>query len=681
MCAYAQVNCRFVNHENSSKFAKSIEMGNWSAPFGDSITINCKPGYITFAGGTDACQASFSPKCQADTTFDSLQDEPCIPRYCRAYITIDPNIAQESQALSPSGSGQIMKLRCKKGYGLNLSSVPASRYFTAMGPDYVFDRTCNTTTCSWFPGDEMCVPVPCRCNSYATFLSSQGTRSDGKLYPMLHSDEADEDALPGTVKKAVCPIGYDSEFSSGTNSTITCSSECTYSTNVMCRPKECTWHSDFFSVTAGLESIPADGKKIQFGETLEVQCASGYQLADKLPVTEPEFKTLTGLEALGTVKVLQTQSFPAPNRTEKAIYALSGEYSAVTLELPPGAWPENLQQGPSIAVFELPASRRRAGTVAGKAVSFGPDGTQFSSPVTISCPVDSNFDAGNRQLQVHRYNPSTGTTPVSWTKLPYPDGYEVPSGAVSAVKGTTMSFSAYAVLAVDPPSSMSSTSLPTPPPTTPEPSTSTSSTSSSSVTVKNKTPLKPDTMTGPLIIVLGVITGLVIVGAIGAACYYGNKSSKKEAPTSVANWQPYNMPRTEPSPTSARHTSTGDLVTPTQGYGEVRAVESDLVSLPAEENAPSVEREIEEEPAGLPPVPPRAHRPAESTNPSPPPRYREISVSQSVAARTSPSGAPIVGLHMPGGAIRDDTSEFDDDEFDDIPVSSDVRPGFDRGFA
>ena len=66
---------------------------------------------------------------------------------------------------------------------------------------------------------------------------------------------------------------------------------------------------------------------------------------------------------------------------------------------------------------------------------------------------------------------------------------------------------------------------------------------------------------------------------------------------------------------------------------------------------------------------------------NPPPRYQEISVSSSVAARVNPDrpSAPARNLQMPGRAIRDDTDEFD--EFDDIPVTFNVRPGFDRGFA
>lgn len=301
---HTQVRCRFINHENSSTFATSIETGNWSASFGDSININCKPGYISFAsaGGVQACQTTFSPKCQADSTFDSLQTEPCVKAYCPAYITVDRNVMEDSQAMSPAESDHVMKLRCKKGYGLNLSSVPASTYFTVLGPDHVFSRTCQTTSCSWSPDDQMCVPVPCRCSSYATFLSSQIKRSDGKLYPLLHSNEVDDNTLPGAVKQVLCPMGYESEFVSGTNSTIMCASEgesgCTYSSNVMCKPKECTWSSGFFATSAGVASIPVDGSKIPFGETLELQCESGYQLAENLPSTEPVIETLAGLVSL-----------------------------------------------------------------------------------------------------------------------------------------------------------------------------------------------------------------------------------------------------------------------------------------------------------------------------------------------------------------------------------------------
>jgi len=700
-----KVTCRFLNLPNSSNYSSSMEEGNWSATLGDNVTINCKAGYITLAGGAEVCQTSFSSKCQADATFELLQDEPCIKAYCPPYHAYDPNVEPDTFALSVAQPNQMMTLRCKANHGLNISSDAKTTYYTTSGAKE-FNRTCKTSTCSWLPADQKCVSVPCRCTPYAAFLSSQSTRSDGKLYPTLHHNEVDEDSHPGVIKQVLCPLGYESEFTTGNASTITCTSACTYQTNVMCKPRECSWNSSFFQRTSGVQSVP-DDQKIRFGQTIPLQCASGYQLASALPVTEAKMEIVKGLEALGQVKVFQKLTFPVPSRTEPASFAMFGKYSAVTLDLPAGAWPAGMTEGPSITIFEIPSSRR-AGTVAGVGVNFGPDGTQFSSPVTIACPVNANFDLGNRLLKVYRYNPASGSNPPTWTPdggLPFPAGYTVPSGVVTFVKGTTMSFSAYAVRAVDPPGATTPppTTTPTPPP--PPPS-STTTTTSSPITFKKKDAIAPDRVSGPLIIFLGIVTGLLICGGMGAALYYGNMESEKPAAaaSSGPQGQPYQPPR-EPSPVTspgtAREATRGDLVNPVQSsaapsaphFGEVRAVESDLVAIPAERSAASVSPDAVQ--PFLPPVPPRASQregegksifdqtsvpppvPARKALDSinPPPKYSEMSMAQSRGS------APIVQLQMPGNALRDDDSDYDECEFDDIPISFDARPGFDRGFA
>ena len=115
---------------------------------------------------------------------------------------------------------------------------------------------------------------------------------------------------------------------------------------------------------------------------------------------------LEGLETLGSVKVIASMSFPPPPAGEATSYALAGAYSDISLDLPAGAWPSDLTVGPSIAIFEMPASDRR-GQVAGLGVNLGPDGTHFAVPVTISAPVDSNLDLGNKELRIHRFTPKT----------------------------------------------------------------------------------------------------------------------------------------------------------------------------------------------------------------------------------------------------------------------------------
>jgi len=102
---------------------------------------------------------------------------------------------------------------------------------------------------------------------------------------------------------------------------------------------------------------------------------------------------MTGLETLGFVPVFARETFPVPNRFVSTKLQLKGEFSGVSIELPAGAWPAHVTEGPSLTVFELPISWRRTGQdVAGKAVKFGPDGIEFDVPITISVPVDPNTD-------------------------------------------------------------------------------------------------------------------------------------------------------------------------------------------------------------------------------------------------------------------------------------------------
>ena len=85
--------------------------------------------------------------------------------------------------------------------------------------------------------------------------------------------------------------------------------------------------------------------------------------------------------------------------------------------------------------------------MAGKAVNFGPDGTVFDVPVTISVPVDSHTDLTNHILRVFRYHPPSKTTPESWTEMAMPEGYEVPDRPTS-IKCVTTSFSVYVAVKV-----------------------------------------------------------------------------------------------------------------------------------------------------------------------------------------------------------------------------------------
>jgi len=221
---------------------------------------------------------------------------------------------------------------------------------------------------------------------------------------------------------------------------------------LLCRRASCTWSSLSFTTLRGVHTSPKIGQSILVGESMSVECAQGYQLAQEQVPDLPGF-VLEGLEALGDVKVLAFKSFPPPPPGEAVSYGLTGAFSDITLDLPAGAWPADLMVGPSLAIFEMPAAARRAGALAGLGLNLGPDGTSLGLPATITTPVDSSLDLGNRQLRVHRYNPANDTAGASWTPMPYPDGYQVPP-APSVLKATTSSFSGvYLALAV-PPSSL-----------------------------------------------------------------------------------------------------------------------------------------------------------------------------------------------------------------------------------
>lgn len=163
---------------------------------------------------------------------------------------------------------------------------------------------------------------------------------------------------------------------------------------------------------------------------------------------------IPGLEALGAVTIFQTASFPVPDPTKITTYTLNGEYAAVSLTIPAGAWPAGAP-GPTLTVFdEASLRRRRAGgaegaVLAGRAVSFGPEGVKFNKPVSISLPFDQKSDYGTRKLYVHKY--ATYPNGSQWEIRPYSLSVVQPINTnLGTVTADTPSFSAYAVLALPP---------------------------------------------------------------------------------------------------------------------------------------------------------------------------------------------------------------------------------------
>jgi hypothetical protein len=448
-----KVQCSY-NHTAAHQ-TRASNSSSAHAYYGANITVACEEGYVAFDIRDLAkarCKRDFFPTCRADGRFDHSEGQTCVEPSCPPYHSVDANVMLDSMTLMPFRNGTTVQVRCKadykggKGYGLNLIGAPSTMYSTP-GQENAFERTC-LGNCQWSP-PERCVPVPCRCPFFNDHLMTLGTPQGGMVYAWLGGPQT-VGALSGQVDQLVCPTGYDF---TGPAALVTCSDSCTISVtnSLLCQPAICKWSSSNLLDVRGVNATPWQGDSIQIGQSVILQCAQGYELGTKqmADLKDPPV-VLAGLEALGKVQVLASMTFPAPRAGEAASFGLTGDFSDITLDLPAGAWPADLLVGPSIAIFEMPAGARRGATVAGLGVNLGPDGIRFPIPVTITAPVLANFDLGNRVLRVHRYNPQTGKQSAdSWTPLPYPQGYTVPH-APRVIKATTMSFSAYFVLAVNP---------------------------------------------------------------------------------------------------------------------------------------------------------------------------------------------------------------------------------------
>ena len=441
-----KVQCTY-NHTAAHQTPTSAQ-----AYYGGNISVSCDDSYVAFDTSKARCRREFFPTCRADGSFDYSEGQTCVKPQCPPYHSVDANIMLDSFSLMPFPNGTIIQVRCKADYrggqsfGLNLSTDPSTMYSTP-GQELTFERTCGGD-CQWSPVDK-CVHVPCRCPRFDDHLKTLDAPLGEMVYAWLGGPQT-VGALGGQVFELVCPSGYEFE---GPAALVTCSDSCQISVthSPLCRPAICKWSSDNLLNLRGVNATPRKGDSIQIGQSVLLECARGYELGtEEMEALTPPPVVLAGLEALGNVQVLASMSFPPPPAGEAASYGLTGAFSGITLDLPAGAWPAALSVGPSIAIFQMPAGARRGAAVAGLGVNLGPDGTRFSKPVTITAPVNADFDLGNRILRVHRYNPQTDRrAAASWTPLPYPEGYTVPT-APSVVKASTMSFSAYFALAVDP---------------------------------------------------------------------------------------------------------------------------------------------------------------------------------------------------------------------------------------
>ena len=462
---------------NCSAYTPGLHVDNSTvilrAGYGQTTTVRCADGYAAQTPGVVGCMQNFHPVCQEDRTFDRQNGQQCFPTACPAYHMVADNIKVTALTGAPAAEGQSITAQCKDdfgggmGYGFNDSAIPHSNYAVRGSPAEV-SIACESA-CTWNEYRH-CVAVPCKCMTFSAFSSDLKSPQDGSVNPILHSSETDGVMDPLETKALQCPKGYEQE---GTGGTLTCQNDCSLAiSGLRCVPKMCRWGDlglgDF---SRGVKAAPAASATMLVGQTVTVECEDGFELSMEAPPAEV-VKKIPGLEALGNVKVLSEKSFPKPDTSKDVSYGLDGVFSNVKLELPAGAWPEDLGEGPSMTVFELPPMPEEPATdgkkpkkVAGKCINFGPEGVKFSKPVAISLPLDlSTLDLTGMMLRPHRFNPDDS----SWTEIALPEGYEVPSfpnclanstnstnatecrpdAPPPVIKGATMSFSAYAALSV-----------------------------------------------------------------------------------------------------------------------------------------------------------------------------------------------------------------------------------------
>jgi len=469
---------------NCSAYVRGLHVDNTTeilrAPYGQTTTVRCADGYAATTPGVIGCSQTFQALCQADKNFNRQDGQQCFPTACPPYHLVANNIKITAVTSMPATEGEDFEVRCKDefgggmGWGFNDSSILHSHY-SVRGSPAVASITCGSA-CTW-QQIRHCIRVPCKCMTFSSWSDGLESPTDGSMNPILHSSEADGFMDPLETKALQCPRGYEPDRPGGT---LECRNDCSLATSGMrCVPRRCQWQ-DLGFVSQGVKVAPAAMDTMLVGQTVRVQCHEGFELSME-PPPAAQIKKIAGLEALGNVKVLFEKSFPTPDTTKEVSYSLDGSFANVKLDLPPGAWPEGLGVGPSMSIFEFPATKENRTSckddggfrdkhnfpcsawrgfdcstystsaypynaedlsavksacpkackicippkkVAGKCIFFGPSGIKFSKPVTIALPLDlSTLDMAGMMLRPHRYNPADNT----WTEIPLPEGYVLPS--------------------------------------------------------------------------------------------------------------------------------------------------------------------------------------------------------------------------------------------------------------
>eukprot|EP00293_Proteomonas_sulcata_P003467 CAMPEP_0184322386 /NCGR_PEP_ID=MMETSP1049-20130417/124218_1 /TAXON_ID=77928 /ORGANISM="Proteomonas sulcata, Strain CCMP704" /LENGTH=616 /DNA_ID=CAMNT_0026643505 /DNA_START=354 /DNA_END=2204 /DNA_ORIENTATION=+ len=298
------------------------------------------------------------------------------------------------------------RVRCKPGNQVNSSAVC----------DTEFNYTCAADRSFTGPG---CIPITCphyrsrkQLSNFKDMVGVIGGFNSATKY--------------NKTTFAWCSLGTD-PVSGPRNKTVRCGEGCILEGMPECTPILCDEYRivnednfldpEYWDGPPGTASPILDSPGLRYGDEVRLRCDIGYTLTGNQGVEIP------GLEYLGLIQVLASVTFPVPNPNDFAEFTLTGEYASISIVIPPGAWPPDLNVGPSITVFSFPetTSRRRlsivGGRVAGPALNLGPAGTVMARPVTVSLQIFANQDYANFDIQGSRFNSTNNT----WILQPYPE--------------------------------------------------------------------------------------------------------------------------------------------------------------------------------------------------------------------------------------------------------------------
>jgi len=271
-------NCSDYQHDEHEENSTHV----LTAGYRHHITVRCVAGFAAFTPGVQGCAQDFGPVCQADKSFDRQSGQQCFPANCPAYQTVAQNIKPMFQTAMSISEGHIIQAQCKDeyangmAYGFNQSSIAHSTY-TIRGQATTVDVTCNAA-CEWSHVHN-CVAVPCKCMTFADMSKPLSLPTDGTAHPIIASSESDATMMPSETKRLQCPIGFERQ-GTGSAGTLTCQNDCSLAiSGIRCVPKQCRWSDAGFLTQPGVKVSPATDATMRIGETMTVECDTGFELA------------------------------------------------------------------------------------------------------------------------------------------------------------------------------------------------------------------------------------------------------------------------------------------------------------------------------------------------------------------------------------------------------------------